>query len=157
MKRLLSVLAIALTAVLLTAANSGRSFSANLTGDAEVPAVVTETSGRVTFKANAAETEIRFKMKIRDADDILAVAGAHIHCGAADENGPAVAFLAGAIPPNGFAGDVTVAATLTDASIFPTDCGTTIAEVLDAIRAGNTYVNVHSGANPGGEIRGQIG
>ena len=157
MKRLLSVLAIALTAVLLTAANSGRSFSANLTGDAEVPSVVTDTTGRVTFKANAVETEIRFKMQIRHADDILAVAGAHIHCGAEDENGPAVAFLAGAVPPAGFDGKVTVVATLTDASILPTECGSNIAELLDAIRAGNTYVNVHSAANPGGEVRGQIG
>ena len=31
-----------------------------------------------------------------------------------------------------------------------------IDDLLDAMRAGNTYVNVHTAANPAGEIRGQI-
>jgi hypothetical protein len=31
-----------------------------------------------------------------------------------------------------------------------------LAELIDAIRAGKAYANVHSTRNPGGEIRGQI-
>jgi hypothetical protein len=34
---------------------------------------------------------------------------------------------------------------------------TTFAEAVAAIRAGTTYFNLHTSANPGGEIRGQIG
>ena len=72
MKKLLSVIAIALSATLLIAANSGgQSFSADLSGDEEVPTpVVTDTTGRVTFKANAAETKITFRLKIRHADSL---------------------------------------------------------------------------------------
>ncbi len=32
----------------------------------------------------------------------------------------------------------------------------TINDLLDEMQRGNTYVNVHTVANPGGEIRGQI-
>ena len=35
-------------------------------------------------------------------------------------------------------------------------CTVLMAQV-DSLRAGNLYFNVHSAANPGGEIRGQIG
>jgi hypothetical protein len=34
--------------------------------------------------------------------------------------------------------------------------GKTLDDLLEQMRAGNTYVNVHTKAHPGGEIRGQI-
>ena len=33
----------------------------------------------------------------------------------------------------------------------------TFAQVVGAIRAGNTYANIHTVIHPAGEIRGQIG
>ena len=164
-KVLIGLLAVTLVALLVAAdddddddGRSDRRFRAVLTGDQEVPdPVETDTTGRATFKANRAETKIEFKLKIRRADDVLAVAGGHIHCAPAGSNGPVVAFLAGAVPPAGFDGKVEIKATLTDASVLPTDCGSNIAEVLEAMRAGDTYVNIHSAGNPAGEIRGQIG
>lgn len=160
MRKLIAVLGAVVVVALIAGAGggSGRNFKASLSGSEEVPtAVVTDTSGKASFHANNAETEIRFHLKINNGDDILAVAGAHIHCGAAGTNGPVAAFLAGAVPPAGFDGKVHIRATLTGASVLPTDCGTTIAELLGAMQAGNTYVNVHSAGNPGGEVRGQIG
>ena len=163
-KVLIGVLVLLLVGLLVAADDDDdddggdRRFRAVLTGAEEVPDPVdTDTTGRATFRANRAETEIDFKLKIRRADGILAVAGGHIHCAPAGSNGPVAAFLAGAVPPAGFDGKVEIKATLTDASVLPTDCGTTIAELLDAMRAGDTYVNIHSAGNPAGEIRGQIG
>jgi hypothetical protein len=34
--------------------------------------------------------------------------------------------------------------------------GATMADLVDEIRAGNTYVNVHTSQYPAGEVRGQI-
>lgn len=135
---------------------SGRNFHADLSGDQEVPPVVTDTSGKANFHADRAETEIRFRLSLKNGEDLLGVAGAHIHCAAAGANGPVVAFLAAAVP-GGLDGKVDIRATLTDANIVNPACGSTIAELLDSMQAGNTYVNVHSVGNPGGEVRGQIG
>jgi len=138
-------------------AGQHRNFKAVLTGDEEVPVpVVTDTTGKAKFVVNRDLTEIRFKLEIKNAFDILGVAGAHIHCAPEGANGPVVAFLAGAIPPNGFAGKVKISAALTDGNILATMCGATIAELVDSMVNGLTYVNVHSSSNPGGEIRGQI-
>ncbi len=67
---------------------------------------------------------------------------AHIHNGIAGTNGPVIVdFLASAADPNRWeveAGDVLSA------------------EQVNALLAGQLYVNVHSAAHPGGEIRGQI-
>jgi hypothetical protein len=60
----------------------------------------------------------------------------------------------------------TVSGTITAANVVTQAAGSAgaaqqinageLAEVIAAIRAGNAYVNVHSGVSPGGEIRGQI-
>lgn len=157
--KILAGLLAVLTVALLVAANgSGRNFKADLSGENEVEEPVdTDTTGRASFHANGAETEIDFKLQIKNAEGILGVAGAHIHCGGPDENGPIIVFLAGAVP-GGFDGKVDISATFTEDAIdTSTECGDTIPELLDDMQNGDTYVNVHSIDNPGGEIRGQIG
>lgn len=129
-------------------------FVAELSGDNEVPPVNTDATGEARFIRDG--DVLHFELEIDDATDILGAAGAHIHCGAVGVNGPIAAFLAGAVPANGFDGTVEVKATLDDDSVMSTDCGDDLAELINSIEAGNTYVNAHSPANPGGEIRGQI-
>jgi hypothetical protein len=157
-RKILAALLAVLTVLLLTAASSGgRNFKADLSGANEVPAVESDTTGRATFHADREETEIRFTLRVRNADGILGAAGAHIHCGPEAENGPIVAFLAGPVV-GGLDGSVVIRATLSGENIDDgAGCGSTIAELLDSMRDGDTYVNVHSIANPGGEVRGQIG
>ena len=130
-------------------------FNVVLSGAEEVPSITTMTTGQALLHVNKDRTELRIKLDIRDATAIFGVAGAHLHCAPAGENGPVVAFLAGDAPP-GFDGDVQIRASLSDASIINTACGVTMAELVDSMLDGSVYINVHSIANPGGEIRGQI-
>jgi len=131
-------------------------YTAELSGENEVPPVTTNTTGTAKFKINSDSTAIRFELQIKDGIDILGSVGAHIHCGAVGENGDIIAFLAGVIP-GGFDGSVTVKANITSDNFFLSEeCGTDIKELIESINAGNVYVNVHSIANPSGEIRGQV-
>lgn len=135
-----------------------RRFKAVLSGGEEVPPVETRTRGKASFKVNRGFTKLRFRVRVRAKDvdvGLLGAAGAHIHCAPPGANGPVVAFLAGDVPA-GFDGKVKFRGTLTDVNIVDDACGTTIAELVDAIMDGDTYVNVHSLANPSGEVRGQI-
>jgi CHRD domain len=43
-------------------------------------------------------------------------------------------------------------------ALCPCSSGATgTAKVVSQLTSGGTYVNVHAGKNPGGEIRGQVG
>ena len=71
----------------------------------------------------------------------IAATAAHIHEGAAGANGPVIV-------PMVKDGD--------NRFVFPAGSKVTDAQ-YDAYKAGKLYVNVHSAANPGGELRAQIG
>lgn len=158
MKRVVSAM-VALLAVLglsaLAIGQEALAFKAELSGGEEVPAVATAAGGDAKLRVNAAQTEIAFELEVRDGTDMLAQAGAHLHCAARGQNGPVVAFLVGQIP-GGFDGAFEMKAVLTAANITNTACGATIAALVQSMRDGNVYVNVHSAAHPAGEIRGQV-
>ncbi|MBK8902331.1 MAG: PQQ-dependent sugar dehydrogenase [Anaerolineaceae bacterium] len=128
-----------------------RRFRADLTGAEEVPPVDTDAEGIATFQTNAAETAVRYELRVRNIEDVLA---AHIHCAPVGENGPVgVTLFSG--------GPVTVQGVLARGTITSPDPGNscgwiTVADVVAALRSGDTYVNVHTAAHPPGEIRGQI-
>lgn len=160
MKKLIALIAAVAAMMALSGVAQGSGefdeadFRAELSGAAEVPPVETDTAGEAKFIVRG--DSIEFDLEIVNADAILGAAGAHIHCAPAGENGPVVAFLAGQVA-GGFDGTVEVKATLTEANIDPAaGCGATVAELVESMRDGDTYVNVHSPDHPGGEVRGQI-
>ncbi len=119
-------------------------FSATLSGGAEVPAIKTAGSG--SFDATLEGDTISFELV---AVDIIGVTQAHIHIGPADDNGPVTAFLFGLVA-EGVDG-VQVPGTITAADLIGPLEGGTIADLVAEMEAGNAYVNVHTVAIPAGD------
>ncbi len=117
-----------------------------LDGAQEVPPVVTAASGAATVVISADESTIWYVVEYSGLSGALAAA--HIHTGAAGANGGVILPLAASASP--------MVGTLTAADFTPSGSITTFAEAVAAIRAGDTYINLHTAANPGGELRGQV-
>ena len=167
MKRLALVLVavLALTAAVGTAVVMGddnNEFEASLSGFREAPAVSSPT-GRGSFRAvlggTGAEPTIRYRLNYSGLGS--AAQAAHIHLGQPNVSGGVSAFLCGggdkpACPPAG--GTVTGVIDRADV-IGPPGQGITageIEELIRAMRAEVTYVNVHTSLIGSGEVRGNI-
>ncbi|HVL81499.1 MAG TPA: CHRD domain-containing protein [Actinomycetota bacterium] len=165
MKRLVPVLLVFAIAPAALAAPRGANFGTHLGGDEEVPARATLAQGQATFHLNADGSALSYRLIASNIENVVA---SHIHLGPQGENGPVVAFLYGNVPAGGGRTDgVLATGTLTDANLVGPLAGHTLSALVDAIRDGNAYVNVHTndgvaptntgpGDFPGGEIRGQI-
>ncbi|MGH3489765.1 MAG: CHRD domain-containing protein [Actinopolymorphaceae bacterium] len=123
-------------------------FRAELSGADEVPAVATSGSGEAEFESDG--TSLKFELEWEELN--APAVAAHIHCGVSGANGPVgVNLLTG---PSDAEGKVQGSITAPNPG---NACGwTDLADVLDAMASGGAYVNVHSTAHPGGEIRGQV-
>jgi hypothetical protein len=130
----------------LAACGGGTELKAVLSGAAEKPtAVTTNASG------NATVTLEDKKLKVEGNFTGLSgnATAAHIH-GPADENGTAGPLCNLNVP-------TATSGTITEGTGAGTcgDMTLTDAQIAD-FEAGRTYVNIHTGANPAGEIRGQL-
>lgn len=118
---------------------------AALSGANEVPPVTTNGSGIGVLALNPTTGQISGVVRttgVAFVDPASPFRQAHIHLGAAGTNG-------GVIVP--------LAETASGSGIWAVPAGSTLDSVqIAAFDAGNLYFNVHSEANPGGEIRGQI-
>jgi len=139
---------------------------ARLRGFQEVPAI--STPGRGTFEAelSADGTTLTWKLTYADLKGNTveggAVTGAHLHLAQRGVNGGIAIHLCGGgdgteacpAPPATLTGTATAAQVVGPAS-QGLDAGQ-LGDLLKAIRAGVTYVNVHTTRFPSGEIRGQV-
>jgi len=105
-----------------------------LTGGHEVPPVTTNASGSGTLSINA-DKSVAGSITTSGVEGTMA----HIHEAAAGKNGPIIVPL----EKQGDRWAVPAGAKLTDAQ-------------YKAFQNGDLYVNVHSAAHPGGEIRAQL-
>jgi hypothetical protein len=116
-------------------------YKAHLTAQAEVPPNASAGSGDGTFTLNTATKQLSWDVKYSGLTG--PAAAAHIHGPAAAGTNAAVVVPFTGVP-SAPAGEITGSATLTDAQIAD-------------LQAGKWYANIHTAANKGGEIRGQIG
>lgn len=148
------VLALIVTLALMSSAMAGpRNFKAHLSGGEEVPSVDTNSTGQANFKLSKDGTELSYKLIVANIENVTM---AHIHCAPAGANGSVVVWLYGPGPTTSNSG-VLAEGTITDGDVISSAlCGDSLEDLVAAMSAGNAYVNVHTTANPGGEIRGQI-
>jgi hypothetical protein len=83
---------------------------------------------------------------------------AHIHMGKAGENGDPVVDLLNTptSKDKDTAYGMIFRGNITDSSLKGALQGKTLDDLAAAMDSGDTYVNVHTAANPDGEIRGQL-
>ncbi|WP_157269644.1 CHRD domain-containing protein [Azohydromonas aeria] len=106
-----------------------------LSGDQEVPPVTTSASGSGNI-AVAADGTVSGSVKVSGVE----ATAAHIHHAPPGKNGPVIIPL-----------------TKGEGGSFSVPAGARLnADQMKAYQAGELYVNVHSAANPGGEVRAQI-
>lgn len=146
-------------------AGGGKEIREHLTGYEETPLALS-TPGKGDFKARIDKRGQRIEYRLRYADLEAPVTQAHIHFGAESQSGGISVFLCSNLG-NGPAGTqacppqpATITGTIVPQDVIgPAAQGIApgeFAELLDAIRAGAAYVNVHSEKYPGGEIRAQF-
>lgn len=124
-------------------------FTADLSGDAEVPPVTTTASGSATFTRSG--NEVQFTLDVSDIENTTA---AHIHTGVAGVNGPIAVTLFEADAGSEFSGSGRLSSGTFAAADIEVDLD--FSELLQLMRSDGAYVNVHTSQNPDGEIRGQI-
>lgn len=119
-----------------------------LQGSQEVPPVTTIASG--AFNAKVVGNSLTWAAQAYGSG----ITQAHIHSGAAGTNGPVVAFLFG--PDTGGQNLLNLSGTITEADLVGPMAGKW-ADFSRALASGQLYVNFHTIANPGGEVRAQLG
>jgi hypothetical protein len=122
-------------------------YTASLVGSAEVPPTSSTATGTATFTDKT--TSIDYVLTVSPMTAILA---SHIHVGPPSCACPVIINLFSPNRASGTVSGVIATGTITAANNSQVS--------LDSLRVlfnnGNGYVNVHTSANPGGEIRGTV-
>jgi hypothetical protein len=131
-------------------------FTAKLSGKNEVPPVTTPANGIATFTVSPDGTSLQYVLSV---SDITGVMGAHLHAGPSTQNGPAIAGLFNptmAGHPTGKVHGPLSKGIIRASNLTGPLAGKELSDLILLIKTGNTYVNVHTTQNRGGEIRGQL-
>jgi hypothetical protein len=134
-----------------------------LNGYEEVPSISTPGSGELQARISNDEREISYALSYSNLEST--VTQAHIHLGQSGVNGGISVFLCTNLgngpagtppcPQSGGIGGIIRSADVIGPAAQGINPGE-FAELIQALRAGKTYVNIHSTKYPAGEVRSQI-
>ena len=137
-------------------------FQTDMIGHNEVPAVHTKASGHITLKIADDEKSISYALTYSSLNS--APLFSHVHVGQRNVNGGVSFFLCGgggkpACPAEAKATPVTGTVVAADVAGLGTQGmpAGDLGAVIQEIREGFAYANLHTQTSPGGEIRGQLG
>jgi len=129
--------------------------TATLSGAGETPApgINTGAFGSATVVVDMTARTVTYTVTVFNLPS--GVTASHIHAGAAGTAGPVVVNFA---PPTTASNDFSFTGVVPDTAfaLNPAVGIRSADDMFQAILGGNSYVNVHSSVNPGGEIRGQL-
>jgi CHRD domain len=128
-----------------------QTFTTQMSGGEEVPSVSTTSTGTAEF--NLGSGGIDYQVSVTGVSNVTSVS---IHSGNVGENGPVIVTLFRPNASADLANDVQAGGTITSSDLEGPMQGKVISDLVSAMSSGVTYVNVHTQANPDGEIRGQI-
>jgi hypothetical protein len=137
----LGLAVISMIIVPLAYAQQSQTFAAKLKGNDEVPPVNTAATGTAHFQLSSDGKQLNYDLSTTSLKDFMM---AHIHQGKTGENGQPVVELSmgkGKITSSDLQGPL---------------AGKHISDLVNMIKSGKAYVNVHTQQNQNGEIRGQI-
>jgi hypothetical protein len=128
-------------------------FRATLVGTEEVPPVTTTATGSAEFTLSRTNDTLFVNVTVNGLNNMRF---GHFHAGARGANGAVVAFVVDgptvAGPSNGRVGKQFITASNLSGAL----AGQPLTALIDQMRAGGIYVNLHTDANAGGELRGQV-
>lgn len=154
MKNLFGICAVALLLTAAPASAADTRMFANLTGGEEAPnMVLTGAFGTAAVTVDVAGQRITIELTVYNLP--TGSTAGHIHVGPKGVSGPVVLDFTF---PRDRIGDFGLLIRLTSADFRarPEVGIATMEDAIQAIVAGNAYVNIHTAAFPGGEIRGQL-
>jgi CHRD domain-containing protein len=137
-----------LVLTLASVARAAETFTASLDGANSVPPIAGDGTGSATVTISDDGQSVSWEVTWSNLTG--PATASHIHIGPATGTGPVMIPFA-PVTATGTTGTFNAADYKTGDGL-PADWDGALA----AIRAGNTYVNVHTAANPPGEIRGQL-
>jgi len=129
-------------------------FNASLNGGNEPVVVVTGSVGSAVVTWNVATKTGTYRVDVYNMP--VGTTASHIHAGAIGAGGPVIINFA--VPAGGISNDYGLSGTFacSDVQVRAPQGINSCDDFEQALLMNNTYVNVHSTANPGGEIRGQL-
>lgn len=138
-------------------AQGKQSFKAQLSGKDVVPSVTTKAAGQAVFYLSQDGTKLQYKLTVSNMESVTF---AHIHLAAPGKNGPPVVGLypesTKQKPVTGKFTGTLAQGTITAKQLTGPLAKKTLKDLAADIKAGKTYVNVHTKKYPDGEIRGEI-
>lgn len=145
------------------AAQAATVFTATLTGDQQVPPVVTDASGSATLTLNDAMDALAYEITVMGID-VADFTGGHFHSAPAGANGPVIFGFQGPVggPVDDVDGDLTLIGDMMGFTVSGVwdgaegRNGMTLADDIATFLSGGVYINIHSTAFPSGEVRGQV-
>lgn len=132
---------------------SDLNFKAKLTGHEEAPAVTTKAGGTVIFRLDKDGKGLTYLFTVTGIENVTA---AHIHAGKRGKSGPPVVNLFDGPKKEGTFSGTLVKGIITEGDLAGSLAGKPLSALIDMLKAGDAYVNVHTDKYPDGEIRGQV-